>query len=397
MSYDLQYGTSEKSSLTGEIAVLRMGNINRDGGIDYSDLVYSSNPSDIAKFRLDTNDLLFNRTNSSEWVGKTAIYRGDVPAIYAGYLIRIKLLMVFPPYVNYVMNSTYHRRWCDSVKSDAVNQSNINANKLSELFIPIPPINEQIRIVNEVEQWLKHIEHIEYSNANLTSLISNAKSRILDLAIKGKLLFQDSKDEPAIEALRRINPSFQPCDNPHYQNKEMRVPKSWCYASFDSINTYRSKSVNPALSPGNTYELYSVPSFETGMPEFIEGKNIASTKGLVRQNDVLLCKINPHLNRSWVVTHHRDDLVCIASSEWIVFRNENLNPYYMRLCFSSPYFKELMMSNVSGVGGSLMRAQPIHVKKYIVPIPPIQEQQRIVVAVKSAFDLLDRIAIALGK
>jgi type I restriction enzyme S subunit len=133
------------------------------------------------------------------------------------------------------------------------------------------------------------------------------------------------------------------------------------------------------------------------MPEFIEGKNIASTKGLVRQNDVLLCKINPHLNRSWVVTHHRDDLVCIASSEWIVFRNENLNPYYMRLCFSSPYFKELMMSNVSGVGGSLMRAQPIHVKKYIVPIPPIQEQQRIVVAVKSAFDLLDRIAIALGK
>ena len=86
---ELPYGTAKKSSPTGLVAVLRMGNI-QSGEIDYSDLVYSSDRDDIVKYTLIKNDLLFNRTNSAEWVGKTAIYRGNMPAIYAGYLIRIR-------------------------------------------------------------------------------------------------------------------------------------------------------------------------------------------------------------------------------------------------------------------------------------------------------------------
>ena len=89
---ELKYGTSEKSSSVGKIAVLRMGNITNVGTIDYSNLVYSSNDEDIEQYSLEKNDLLFNRTNSSEWVGKTAIYKEEQPAIYAGYLIRIKPL-----------------------------------------------------------------------------------------------------------------------------------------------------------------------------------------------------------------------------------------------------------------------------------------------------------------
>ena len=88
---ELKYGTSEKSSSVGKIAVLRMGNITNVGTIDYSNLVYSSNDEDIEQYSLEKNDLLFNRTNSSEWVGKTAIYKEEQPAIYAGYLIRINL------------------------------------------------------------------------------------------------------------------------------------------------------------------------------------------------------------------------------------------------------------------------------------------------------------------
>lgn len=89
ISEDLPYGTAKKSAQTGLVTVLRMGNL-QSGEIDYSDLVYSSDVDDIEKYILVKNDLLFNRTNSAEWVGKTAIYRGNIPAIYAGYLIRIR-------------------------------------------------------------------------------------------------------------------------------------------------------------------------------------------------------------------------------------------------------------------------------------------------------------------
>lgn len=92
---ELKYGTSEKSLSVGKIAVLRMGNITNVGTIDYSNLVYSSNNEDIKLYSLEKDDLLFNRTNSSEWVGKTAIYKKEQPAIYAGYLIRIRPILIF--------------------------------------------------------------------------------------------------------------------------------------------------------------------------------------------------------------------------------------------------------------------------------------------------------------
>ena len=108
VSVDLPYGTSKKSNSSGKVAVLRMGNL-QDGEIDYSDLVYSSDEADIEKYYLLENDLLFNRTNSAEWVGKTSIYRGDTPAIYAGYLIRIRTPLC-GEYLNAVMNSAYAKK-----------------------------------------------------------------------------------------------------------------------------------------------------------------------------------------------------------------------------------------------------------------------------------------------
>jgi type I restriction enzyme S subunit len=283
----------------------------------------------------------------------------------------------------------------ENYQKDGTTVESINFEKFQDIEIPIPPLSEQNRIIYQLQKWMQFIDNIEHCKEALSSDITKTKSIILNLAISGKLVPQDPNDESAIEALRCINPSFQPCDNPQYRNKMMRLPRSWCCASFNSINCYKSKSVNPALNPSNKYELYSVPTFDSGLPEFLKGKEIASTKALVKSNDVLLCKINPHLNRAWVVSHYKKDLVCIASSEWIVFRNDGLNPQYMQLCFTSPYFKDLMMSNVSGVGGSLTRAQPIYVKKIIVPIPPIAEQQRIVDKVTELFALLDNIQNSL--
>ncbi len=202
VSTDLPYGTAKRSYATGKIAVLRMGNL-QNGEIDYRDLVYSSDEEDIAKYSLYPGDLLFNRTNSAELVGKTAIYRGSVPAIYAGYLIRIHPL-VNPEYLNAVMNSQYAKQYCYYVKADSVSQSNINANKLGAFLIPIPPANEQEAISKEVSVFLPIISALQEHRKQVEELCAEAKSEILDLAIRGKLVPQDPADEPASVLLERI-------------------------------------------------------------------------------------------------------------------------------------------------------------------------------------------------
>ncbi len=150
---NIQYGTSEKSSPKGRIAVLRMGNL-QNGRIDYSNLVYSSNEYDIERCHLDYNDLLFNRTNSKELVGKTAIYKAEIPAIYAGYLIRVTPVVLNADFLNYVMQSQYFKDCCLAVKTDAIGQSNINAEKLKRFVFPLPPLAEQQRIVDRVNELL---------------------------------------------------------------------------------------------------------------------------------------------------------------------------------------------------------------------------------------------------
>ena len=199
---DLPYGTAKKSMQTGLVAVLRMGNI-QSGEIDYSDLVYSSDIDDIAKYTLTKNDLLFNRTNSAEWVGKTAIYRGNIPAMYAGYLIRMRAF-IDSEYLNVVMNSGYAKVYCNSVKTDGVNQSNINAQKLGNFLVPIPSPAEQKRISTNIVDLIPRISMIQREKEHIAELILQTKAKILDLAIHGKLVPQNPDDEPASVLLERI-------------------------------------------------------------------------------------------------------------------------------------------------------------------------------------------------
>ena len=233
------------------------------------------------------------------------------------------------------------------------------------------------------------ISEVENNQSALKSSVEKSKALILDLAIHGKLVPQDPSEEPAIELLKRINPAFQPSHNLHYEGN---LPDGWTCGLFGELNQHRNKSEDPMSSPETEYELYSVPTYETGMPEYLHGKELGSTKQLVKKGDVLLCKINPHLNRAWVVSHYRPELQCIASSEWIVFHSDAMIPEYARLFFVSPQFKNLMLSNVSGVGGSLMRAQPQAVKTYLILIPPIEEQKRIVKRVTGLFAILQQIS-----
>lgn len=153
--------------------------------------------------------------------------------------------------------------------------------------------------------------------------------------------------------------------------------------------------MNPAINPAQTFELYSVPVFSTGSPEYLLGNTIGSAKQVVKKGDVLLCKINPHINRVWELTN-KSGLVQIASSEWIVVRSSALNPSFLKFYFESPEFRKLLCSQVSGVGGSLTRAQPAVVKKYEIPVPPYKEQLRIVQTLMSWFEILEQIKAILN-
>lgn len=166
------------------------------------------------------------------------------------------------------------------------------------------------------------------------------------------------------------------------------LPENWCWTRLENINKYRGKSVTPQNNDDILFELYSVPSCENEYPEILTGSKIGSSKQLVEKKDVLLCKINPRINRVWQVLEYTNNTL-LASSEWIVVRNRLLNSDYLVWYFKSPYFRECMLSNVSGVGGSLMRAKPKAVMEYPVPLAPLSEQKRIVNRIESLFAKLD--------
>ena len=149
------------------------------------------------------------------------------------------------------------------------------------------------------------------------------------------------------------------------------------YTKLKCINQYKSESINPAKTPDTVFEMYSVPIYETGHPEFLRGDEIASNKAVVQKNDILLCKINPRINRVWVVSDESDKMN-IASSEWIVIRNSEYNSEFLAWYFRTPKFQKLMTSEVTGIGGSLTRAQPKCVAEYPVPVLDRVKQDEIV-------------------
>jgi type I restriction enzyme S subunit len=184
----MEYGTSSKSQPDGDIPVLRMGNI-QGGELDWEKLKYTSNESDIDKLLLNENDVLFNRTNSPELVGKSAIYRNERPAVFAGYLIRIhrKKDLLDANYLNYYLNSNFARTYGFSVMSHSTNQANINGTKLKSYPINIPDISEQLILGNSFRELKSEIKKVENIYKNKLLKIEELKKSILQKAFTGKL------------------------------------------------------------------------------------------------------------------------------------------------------------------------------------------------------------------
>ena len=165
------------------------------------------------------------------------------------------------------------------------------------------------------------------------------------------------------------------------------VPGNWEWVRIGSINLRRSVNIDPSKFSSEKFELYGVTSFASGFPEALKGKEIKSTKQAVQKGDILLCKINPRINRVWIVgnSKHRT----IGSSEWIVITPpDELAGEYLLWVLRTNYFRNLLTSNVSGVGGSLTRARPKDVAQYPIPYPPLPEQNRIVKKLSSTLGRL---------
>ena len=373
-AYDLQYGTSEKSLHTGIVPVLRMGNISRDGTVDYTDLVYSSNEEDIAKFSLQLNDLLFNRTNSSEWVGKTAIYKAEKNAIFAGYLIRIRTFIVCPDYINFVMNSSYHRHWCNQVKTDAVNQSNINAQKLSNLLVPVPPINEQKRIVSEIGRWMALIDEIETNKQFMQEFIKQAKSKILDFAIHGKLVPQDPKDEPAVELLKRINPNAPICDTSHYEN----LPTNWSIFTMSDLCR-----IIDGEKQSNINRIYLDVKYLRGKSD---GEYMKSGK-FVPANSTMILVDGENSGEIFTTTI---DGYQGSTFKILDISKEMYKPFVLYIIMS--YQKQLRENKV---GSAIPHLNKKLFREIVVEVPPYEEQKRIVAKIDELISFFDSILLKL--
>jgi len=155
-------------------------------------------------------------------------------------------------------------------------------------------------------------------------------------------------------------------------------------------------SVDPSKSRDEVFELWSIPAYDRGKPDLVQGAEIGSQKQVVVPGDVLLSKIVPHIRRAWVVSPSRGGHRQIASSEWIVFRTAVADAAYLRHLLTSERFHAEFMSTVQGVGGSLLRARPSYVAKIQVPLPPIEEQRRIAAILDKADDLRTHRRAAVG-
>ncbi|CAH1002257.1 Type-1 restriction enzyme EcoKI specificity protein [Neolewinella maritima] len=189
LSNGVQYGTSAKSLKEGSIPVLRMGNM-QNGRLDWSDLKYSVDQTEITKYKLSKGDVLFNRTNSPEWVGKTAIYNEEQPAIFAGYLIRINQDINFldGQYLTYFLNSHTAKMHGNRVKTDGVNQSNINGKKLSSYPIPLPSLIEQHQVVQEIDSRFSVADHLEREIGVSLERARGLRQGVLKRAFAGELI-----------------------------------------------------------------------------------------------------------------------------------------------------------------------------------------------------------------
>lgn len=267
----------------------------------------------------------------------------------------------------------------------ATAQPGLSVTVINDVCIQIPPQKEQKRISKEIERWFALIDQIEQSKADLQTTIKQTKSKILDLAIHGKLVPQDPNDEPAIELLKRINPDFTPCDNGHSR----KLPQNWTWAKGKNIFA-PMKSTKPK---NNEFQYIDIDSIDNIRQIISEIKTIKTTNAPSRasrytqKNDVVFSMVRPYLRNIAKVANDN----CIASTGFYVCSSipQILNHDYC-------YYLMISDNVVNGLnqfmkGDNSPSINKGHIDEWLFPLPPFAEQQRIVQKIEELFLVLDNI------
>ncbi len=354
ISLSILYGVSESAKSEGKYKLLRITDI-QNNKVNWDTVPYSDFEDNVQNYILEEGDILFARTGAT--VGKSyLVNKISISSIYASYLIRVKSSkLVLPAYVKFFFESGFYWEQI-SMNAVGVGQPNVNGTSLANLRIPLPPYNEQIRIVKESTNWLKRNDILDNDIVELGNAIEHIKSKILDLAIHGKLVPQDPNDEPAIELLRRINPSFKPCDNAHYK----QLPKSWKVIHLGDICQ---------LADGEVIPITELP--------YLDVKSLRNQTYTIKDSGKFI-KAGTTLilvdgENSGEVFHATVDGYQ-GSTMKILNINSNINQQYV-LNFIKLHQKALRENKV---GSAIPHLNKKMFWELIIPIPPIAEQNRIV-------------------
>ena len=313
------------------------------------------------------NDLLLNITGGS--LGRCAIVpdnfsKGNV----SQHVCILRSIQVRPKYLHAFILSSF---FVKSMKITGSGREGLPKYNLEKMFLPLPPLNEQDKIIDEVDNYFEFINMLESGEDNLIKLITNTKNKILDLAIHGKLVPQDPNDEPASELLKRINPKAEiTCDNPHYQN----LPKGWAICSLENIIEYEQPTAYIVSS--TDYDVSYLTPVLTAGKSFIIGHT--NEKNGIYTN--LPCIIFDDFTTDSKLV---DFPFKVKSSAMKILQvKEEISIEYVAM----------FMSITRLISDTHKRYWISEYSKINIPIPPKDEQCRIVETVHVMFAKLDKIS-----
>ena len=396
------YGVSESAKSEGKYKLLRITDI-QNNKVNWNTVPLTDYPEEkAASYTLRTGDILFARTGAT--VGKSYLVDNSVPenSIYASYLIRVQVSSIINSnYVKYFFESSFY--WNQIAdNSVGVSQPNVNGTSLGNLWLPIPPIQEQERIVENLNSWCTIIDEIKVTQESIRVTISDLRSRILEYAISGKFVPQDHSDESAIELLKRINPMFSSADNRHYGNTKITIPRNWCWVKlgeiFDVVSAkrvfqsewqktgipfYRAREIVKLSNCGHVdNELYiSIEHFES----------LKNKYGAPEADDIMLSAVGT-IGKCYIV--NKNDRFYYKDASVLCLKNiHNLNSEYIKFVLDSSVVQMQMQDQSKGTTVDTITIEKA--KAYYIPLPPVTEQSRIVKAITLINHTIDKIAAIL--
>ena len=393
ISKSILYGVSESAKPAGKYKLLRITDI-QNNQVDWETVPFTDfDDNKVSSYILCNGDILFARTGAT--VGKSYLIKNlTQKAIYASYLIRVQTFnLIIPEYVKLFFESEYY--WAQiELNSVGIGQPNVNGTILGSLNIPLPPLSEQKRIVIEIERWLSLINAIENNKVDLQTAIKQTKSKILDLAIHGKLVPQDPNEEPASELLKRINPKAEiTCDNGHYP---FVIPSIWIWHKIGTVAQVITGSTPSKSIPdyyGGSFPFYKPSDLDAGR-HVVQSSEYLSEKGksvskIIPSNSIAICCIGSIGKIGYIEKEGTTN----QQINTILPRKTILNPLYCYYVCSSSFFVSQLIDLSSAITISIVNKSRL--QSTDIPLPPISEQQRIVAKIEELFSILDNIQKSL--